>query len=120
MLVKEVPVKYRNRPEGSESKLRSFSDGYRILMTIAVLLRDRRPLFVFSSIALVFAAAALLGALLDVTGLLAGRAVLTRWARIAAVWCMSVAALSIFTGFILNAINTRFREMRSVTQRNEK
>ena len=120
MLVKEVPIKYRNRPEGSESKLRSFSDGYRILMTIAVLLRDRRPLFVFSSIALVFAAIALMGFLLDVTNVFAGRVVLTRWVRIAAEWCLSASALSIFSGLILNAINTRFREMRSVTQRNAK
>lgn len=50
-LLKEVPVKYRDRPEGSESKLNTFSDGIKVLMTIARMLRDYRPLFFFTMIA---------------------------------------------------------------------
>lgn len=46
----EVPVSYQSRPAGSSSKLRPFKDGYRILVTMAVLLRDHRPLAVFGSI----------------------------------------------------------------------
>jgi len=38
MVVLEVPIPYRSRPAGSASKLRSFHDGYRILVTAAVLL----------------------------------------------------------------------------------
>ena len=33
-LIKEVPIAYRDRPDGSESKLNTFSDGYKVLKTI--------------------------------------------------------------------------------------
>lgn len=42
----EVPVGYRDRPEGSVSKLNTFSDGFKVLKTIVRLFRDYRP-FVF-------------------------------------------------------------------------
>lgn len=47
-LLKEIPVTYRDRPEGSESKLNTFSDGFKVLKTIANLFRDYRPLLFFS------------------------------------------------------------------------
>lgn len=43
----EIPCNFKNRLEGSESKLRTFSDGCRILLTIANLLRQEKPLAVF-------------------------------------------------------------------------
>src|SRR5687768_8438491 len=52
MQILEVPIRYRARPEGSFSKLSPFADGYRILLTMAVLLRNHRPLYFFSLIAL--------------------------------------------------------------------
>lgn len=51
--IKEVPVKYRARPRGSESKLDSFSDGFVILWTIITLLRDHRPMLLFSIISII-------------------------------------------------------------------
>ena len=51
MVIREMPIRYRARPEGSFSKLSPFADGYRILITMAVLLRNHRPLYFFSSIA---------------------------------------------------------------------
>lgn len=50
----EVPIIYRDRPEGSESKLSTFSDGIKVLMTILSLFKDYRPLVLFSWIALIF------------------------------------------------------------------
>lgn len=50
----EVPIEYRDRPEGSESKLSTFSDGAAVLRMIASLFKDYRPLALFSWIALVF------------------------------------------------------------------
>ena len=55
MSIKEVPIEYRDRTEGSVSKLNTFSDGIKIIMTIASLYRDYRPLSFFSSIAAVLA-----------------------------------------------------------------
>ena len=47
-LLEEIPVSYRDRPEGSESKLNTVSDGMKVLKTIASLFRDYKPLLFFS------------------------------------------------------------------------
>jgi glycosyltransferase involved in cell wall biosynthesis len=49
--IKEVPIEYRHRPEGSVSKLKTFDDGFLILKFILQLIRDYRPLTFFSSLA---------------------------------------------------------------------
>jgi hypothetical protein len=51
MPIKSVPVPYRPRPQGSESKLRTYRDGSRILSTIVALVRRERPLAFFGIIA---------------------------------------------------------------------
>ena len=51
--IKEIPVEYRDRIEGSESKLNTYKDGYKVIMMIIALIRDERPLFFFSTVALI-------------------------------------------------------------------
>lgn len=51
--IKEIPVDYRDRKDGSESKLNTYRDGYKVILMIIALIRDERPLLFFSSIALV-------------------------------------------------------------------
>ncbi|MBQ9734592.1 MAG: glycosyltransferase [Clostridia bacterium] len=46
-LIKEIPVNYRDRPAGSESKLNTFKDGFRVLKTIFRLFKEYRPLKFF-------------------------------------------------------------------------
>jgi glycosyltransferase involved in cell wall biosynthesis len=53
--VKEIPVNYKDRPEGSFSKINTFSDGIRILRTIMWVFKDYRPLLFFGSLSLLFA-----------------------------------------------------------------
>ena len=53
-LLKEVPVEYRDRPAGSVSKLNTYSDGFRVLKTIARLFKEYKPTIFFSLISLVF------------------------------------------------------------------
>lgn len=55
-----IPVGYRDRPAGSESKLNTFSDGFKVLRTIARLYKDYRPLPFFSIIAGILMVVALL------------------------------------------------------------
>ncbi|WP_430613370.1 glycosyltransferase family 2 protein [Flavobacterium sp. JP2137] len=50
--VYEVPIDYRNRPEGSFSKLNTFSDGFRLIFTFFNLYRLYKPLSFFSLVAL--------------------------------------------------------------------
>ncbi|MCY0876852.1 MAG: glycosyltransferase family 2 protein [Firmicutes bacterium] len=51
----EVRTAYRSRPEGSESKLHTYRDGFRILKAILTLFRSERPLSFFSIVAAIFA-----------------------------------------------------------------
>ena len=52
MALKNVVVEYRDRPEGSTSKLNTFSDGARVLRTILRLYRDYQPMRFFGAAAL--------------------------------------------------------------------
>ena len=45
--IETIPVAYRDRPEGSSSKLSTFTDGFRVLSTLARLFRDYRPMLFF-------------------------------------------------------------------------
>ena len=53
MLVENVIIEYRDRPEGSESKLNTYSDGVKVLGTIARLYKNYRPFRFFGILALV-------------------------------------------------------------------
>ncbi len=50
----EIPIDYRDRPEGSESKLNTYSDGFKVLKTIGRLFKDYKPSIFFSFIGLLF------------------------------------------------------------------
>lgn len=52
--IQDVPIVYRDRPEGSESKLSTFQDGALVLMAIASLFKDYRPMAFFGWLALLF------------------------------------------------------------------
>lgn len=58
MPVAELDTSYKERPPGSVSKLRTFRDGWRILLTITNLMRNERPLMFFSLVSLVIAGVA--------------------------------------------------------------
>ena len=48
MKIVEEPITYRDRPEGSFSKLNTFKDGFKVLLTIFNLLKDHRPFLFFT------------------------------------------------------------------------
>ena len=59
-LIRELPVEYRDRPQGSVSKLNTYSDGVKVLCTIFRLYKEYRPFAFFGACALVFFLLALL------------------------------------------------------------
>lgn len=112
-IVKEIPISYRKRPKGSFSKLSSFRDGYRIMLTMVMFLRDHKPhrLFTFASFALFLCSIFLLNH--------AGH--FSSYFNIFSVLgaILLVGSLLIFiTGLILSAINTRFSEIGSIIRKN--
>lgn len=60
MPIAEVVTPYGTRGEGSTSKLRTYRDGFRILLTIGTLIKEEKPLQFFSFIALLFFIASIL------------------------------------------------------------
>ena len=55
LFVENVVIDYRDRPEGSESKLNTYSDGFKVLRTIFRLFKNYKPMQFFSLLALVLA-----------------------------------------------------------------
>lgn len=115
MVILEVPIGYRARPAGSHSKLSPVADGYRILITMAVLLRNHRPLYFFSLLALgllglgVAYAGAWAAELLPAYGRLVHALVLAG---------LTVVAVSlVFFGVVLNALNAGLRELAALGRR---
>ncbi len=105
----EVETEFRDRPAGSESKLRTISDGLRILGTIANLLRQERPFVLFGGIAAVLAIAALALAYPLLVDYLATGLVPRLPTAVLATGVMLLAYLSLFSGLILANV-TRSRQ----------
>ena len=112
MAIAEIETRYKERPPGSTSKLRTFRDGWRILVTIINLMRNERPLLFFGSIAmLLFAVALALGIPLvleyERTGLVPRfpTAILCTGLGVAATVCAA-------TGLILDLVSHVRREVK--------
>ena len=119
MIIDEIPIRYRSRPEDSHSKLNPIRDGYRIILTAAMLLRDHNPLRLFGLISLIFF---ILGFTLVVLTLLtvSGRLQMNVQVLFAGILLLlPMGALSFAIGLILNAVNTRFRQLKQIFQRNK-
>jgi glycosyltransferase involved in cell wall biosynthesis len=108
----EVATVYKERPPGSVSKLRTYSDGAHIMMLIARLVKDERPLRFFGILGLLSAAVAVfLSIPLLVTFLETGLVPRVPTA-ILSVALVIVGVLSIFAGLILDMTTKTRREMK--------
>jgi glycosyltransferase involved in cell wall biosynthesis len=109
-LLKEVPIDYRDRPEGSESKLNTFSDGIKVLKMIGTLFKDYKPLLFFS----------LWSLLLLILGLAVGTPVIVEFVQthfitkipsaILAVGLVTLAMLSFASGLVLDTVASVHRK----------
>ena len=112
MPVGEVETAYAARPEGSQSKLSTYSDGWRILKTIFTLYRIERPVLFYGSIgALLVALAIVLAVPLVITYINTG--LVPRFPTAILVTGMVViAVLCFFAGLILDTVTRGRREVR--------
>lgn len=102
--IKDVPIEYRDRPEGSESKLNTVSDGIKVVAMIGTLFKDYRPLKFFSLVALLFAVFGLaLGMPIVVEYFQTGLVPRFPTAMLAASF-MFLCGLNLATGFILDSV----------------
>lgn len=112
MPVAEVITVYGARPEGSESKLSTYRDGWRIIQTIVHLFRLERPVLFYGSIALALVVLAVVLAIpLAIT--YAETGLVPRFpTAILITGLMILSALSFFCGLILDTVVRGRREMR--------
>lgn len=96
----EIPTPYRDRPDGSESKLRTYRDGVRILAQILRAWRAYRPLPFFGVVALVM--------------MVAAWALPWRAAEpVVVMWC-GLGGLTLLCGLVVDAVGYRLREVEQL------
>jgi glycosyltransferase involved in cell wall biosynthesis len=108
--IQEIPIRYRERPSGSESKLHTFRDGFLVLKTFFRVIKDYKPLMFFFSFSM----------LLLLAGLLTGIPVINEFIRtgfiskipsaILAVGFVLCAGLSLTCGLILDTVVRQHKE----------
>lgn len=102
--IADVPIDYRDRPEGSESKLDTVGDGVKVVCAIASLFKNYRPLKFFSLIALVLALVGLILGLPVIGEFFATGRVPRLPTAVLAVAFMFLCGLSLATGLILDNV----------------
>lgn len=109
-LIKEIPIEYRDRPEGSFSKLNTFKDGFKVINMIFKMLKDVKPFLFFG----------ILSAALLTLGLFLGVPVINDFIKtgmvprlptaILSASLITISVLSFFTGTVLDTINTNHKK----------
>lgn len=109
MNVVEVPITYRDRPEGSESKLNTVSDGIKVLITLFDLFKNYRPFLLFGVLSLLF----------SLIGLLVGLPVIIEFIETAFITKVpsAILAASLFIiAFILFVVGIILDSLKNQTQ----
>ena len=109
-IIKEIPIDYRDRPEGSSSKLNTIGDGIKVVKTIVRMFKDYKPLAFFGIIAIIF----------FILGLIVGIPVLVEYFKthyiakvpsaILATGFMGLGAISFQCALLLDTITRQHKE----------
>ena len=114
----EIPVNYRNRPKGSNSKLSTWGDGFLILYTIITLFRDYNPMIFFVFFALFFFISGLVSGLyVFITYLQTGQMYHIGLAIFTALSIM-LSAIIFMMGLLLDSVNNSWRLTQESMRRN--
>jgi len=104
MPVGEIPTRYKDRPVGSVSKLRTYSDGLRVLRTILVLVKEERPLKFFTAMAVFLALLGVLVGVRVITDYIATGLVPRLPSAVLATALEILSFLSLASGLILDSV----------------
>ena len=112
--IKEIPIDYTDRIEGSHSKLNTFKDGFKVIITIFNLFKEYRPLLFFSILSIlcfvlsmvlfipVFIIYLQTGYVLKIPTLVVSGVVLT------------LSLIFFITGLILDSIKTKYNQLTEI------
>lgn len=108
--IKEIPISYKDRPAGSESKLSTYKDGIKVLYTIGMLFKEYKPTYFFNFIAIIFAILGIVFMVPAFTEYLETSFV-TKFPRlIFGGFMLIIGILSMVTGIILEVIAKKHRQ----------
>lgn len=110
MALKEIPIDYRDREHGSESKLHTVRDGTKVLLTILHLFEEYRPLLFFGLISLVFLVISLILGIPIFIEFLQTRLVPRFPTLILAGVLLMLAVLTLVCGIILDVVVRKHRQ----------
>jgi glycosyltransferase involved in cell wall biosynthesis len=110
----ENEINYFKRPENSESKLRTFVDGFKILSRILILLIDNKPILIFLSIAFVFLLCAILFLFPIFVFWLDNGTVPRMPTLILGLVFVIISSISIFFGIVLESLSRQRKEIKKV------
>jgi hypothetical protein len=116
-VIEEVPVAYRQRPEGSQSKLSTYRDGFRVLARIVRVLKDFRPFLFFGVLALACAALSLFCGYWPIVDYVRERYVHRVPLAVLAGFLATISVGLLLAGVVLATINARFLELSALHRR---
>ncbi|WP_066715063.1 glycosyltransferase family 2 protein [Clostridium sp. Marseille-P299] len=110
MSVENVIIEYRDRPDGSESKLNTYSDGFKVLKTIGRLYKNYKPLGFFTSLAAVLTVIALL-LFIPIVSIYLKTGLVPNFPTLIVTGFIELAAIqAFFAGLILSTISEKNRQ----------
>lgn len=110
-LIEEIPVDYRDREEGSESKLSTVSDGIKVIFTIARLFEEHKPILFFGIVSLLLAILSVI-LFIPVFAEYLEKGLVERFPTlIAAGFLLMVAVMLLVCGIILQVVVRKHREL---------
>ena len=115
-VIKEMPAPYRSRPEGSFSKLNTFSDGFLVLLRLFLIVKSYKPLTFFGGISLILFIAGLAVGSLPIYEFVSdpNHFVHRVPSAILAAALMMLSFFSLGLGLILNSMNLRLLELEKL------
>lgn len=110
MFVENVVIEYRDRPEGSESKLNTYSDGYKVLCTIVRLFRTYKPMSFFGLLSIILTVLSIVFAMPVIMDYFETGLVLRFPTLFVCCFVLLTAIISFFSGMILQTITWKNRQ----------
>ncbi len=116
-VIREQPVPYGERPQGSFSKLRTYRDGYHILKTIFLIFKDYKPLTFFGIVGILIAIVSLLAGLPAIADYVKSGVVLHLPSAVLAASLAVLSALSTAMGLLLHTLRNYHNENMELFRR---
>lgn len=106
----ELPITYKNRPEGSFSKLNTYRDGLRLVTLIFQIFRYYKPFLFFSVVSLILFGAGLVPGIIVINEFITTGAILHLPSAVLATGLMICSSISFTIGVVLDNLNRVFKE----------